>query len=264
MPLGTFEREVLRVMAANRNPDSFIGGATVLNQSPDSPRTSRDIDVFHDTSAALEAAAQTDQAALKASGFEVEIGRAFPGFVRALVRRGDQRTRVEWVFDSAFRFFPVEPDPELGYRLNFWDAATNKVLAASGRGEIRDYLDLLELNRRHLSLGGLAWAAAGKDEGLSPSFIVEELSRVQRYPAEAYRKLVLEQPADPAALKAEWLAALENARVLFETVLEKSPLGCLFLDKTGKPVTPTPDLLADLTPHFGSIRGCLPRIATPD
>jgi hypothetical protein len=38
MPLGDFEREVLRVLAANRNPDSFVGGATVLHQAPDSPR----------------------------------------------------------------------------------------------------------------------------------------------------------------------------------------------------------------------------------
>ena len=29
MPIGDFEREVLRVIAANRNPDSFVGGATV-------------------------------------------------------------------------------------------------------------------------------------------------------------------------------------------------------------------------------------------
>jgi len=27
MPLGDFEREVLRLLAANRHPDSFVGGA---------------------------------------------------------------------------------------------------------------------------------------------------------------------------------------------------------------------------------------------
>jgi len=260
MPLGTFEREVLKAIAANRNPDSFIGGATVLNQSPTSPRTSRDIDVFHDTAAALESAVEADCGSLQSLGFTVEVGKAFPGFVRALVGRDGQRTRLEWVFDSAFRFFPVEADIELGYRLNFWDAATNKVLAASGRAEIRDYLDLLELNRSHLSLASLIWAAAGKDDGLSPSFIVEELSRVQRYPAEAYRKLLLEKPADPAALKTEWLAALENAKMLFDTVLKTAPLGCLFLNTQGKPTEPTAENLSTLTTHFGSIRGCLPRI----
>ena len=56
MPLGNFEREVLRVLAANRNPDSFIGGATVLHQAADSPRRSQDVDVFHDAPELLLAA----------------------------------------------------------------------------------------------------------------------------------------------------------------------------------------------------------------
>jgi hypothetical protein len=28
MPIGPFEAEILRVLAANRNPESFIGGVT--------------------------------------------------------------------------------------------------------------------------------------------------------------------------------------------------------------------------------------------
>ena len=30
MPLGPFERELLRLLAANRNPDSYVGRATIL------------------------------------------------------------------------------------------------------------------------------------------------------------------------------------------------------------------------------------------
>ena len=37
MPLGAFEQEVLRLLAVNRNPDSYVGGATVLNQNSVSP-----------------------------------------------------------------------------------------------------------------------------------------------------------------------------------------------------------------------------------
>ena len=33
MPLGEFEGKVLRVLAANRHPDSFLAGATVLHQA---------------------------------------------------------------------------------------------------------------------------------------------------------------------------------------------------------------------------------------
>lgn len=34
MPIGAFEQEVLRLLAVNRNPDSYVAGATVLNQNP--------------------------------------------------------------------------------------------------------------------------------------------------------------------------------------------------------------------------------------
>jgi hypothetical protein len=64
-------------------------------------------------------------------------------------------------FDSAFRFFPVEPDTDLGDRLNFWDAAINKVLALAGRNEIRDYLDVIWLHEQHLQPGAVVWAASG-------------------------------------------------------------------------------------------------------
>jgi len=149
MPLGDFEREVLRLLAVNRNPDSFVGGATVLHQRADSPRTSRDVDLFHDTLESLAASIASDTAALQAAGYAVELGMPETTFRRALVRRGGQQTKIEWVQDSAFRFFPVEPDLELGWRLNFWDAATNKVLALVGRQEFRDYIDALYLHEHH-------------------------------------------------------------------------------------------------------------------
>lgn len=70
MPLGVFEQELLRLLAANRNPDSYVGGATVLNQHAASPRTSKDVDVFHDTIDSLGQSADRDIATLKAAGFK--------------------------------------------------------------------------------------------------------------------------------------------------------------------------------------------------
>jgi hypothetical protein len=48
MPLTPFQAELLKLLAANRSPDSFVAGGTVLNAAPDSPRFSRDLDIFHD------------------------------------------------------------------------------------------------------------------------------------------------------------------------------------------------------------------------
>jgi hypothetical protein len=93
MPLGDFEREVLRRLAMNRNPDSYVAGATVLNQSADSPRTSRDVDVFHDAIATLNLSADRDIATLRTSGYEVvETGRRHDTFCRASVHRDGKQT----------------------------------------------------------------------------------------------------------------------------------------------------------------------------
>jgi hypothetical protein len=46
MPLSKIQIEVLRLLASQRDPESYVAGATPLNR--DAPRYSGDIDVFHD------------------------------------------------------------------------------------------------------------------------------------------------------------------------------------------------------------------------
>ncbi|MSU61243.1 MAG: hypothetical protein EXS31_02420 [Pedosphaera sp.] len=262
MPLGDFEREVLRVLAANRNPDSFIAGGTVLHQRDDTPRRSEDVDVFHDLPEALLNACEADSATLIAAGFAVEpVGRVQPEFRRAIIRRLDLQTKIEWVQDAAFRFFPVEPDLELGWRLNFWDAATNKVLAMTGRQKIRDFLDCLHLHERHLHLGALVWAAGGKDPGLTPEFILDWALRGNRFFPEDLADVRLGKPIDLVATKQAWFAAVQEARELV-ALLPVAEMGCLYLDATGKPVCPDPALpeFAKLTRHYGSVKGAWPCI----
>ena len=54
MPLTKLQSEVLRALAAQRSPDSYIAGGIALNH--DGPRFSRDIDIFQDSQQRLEAA----------------------------------------------------------------------------------------------------------------------------------------------------------------------------------------------------------------
>jgi hypothetical protein len=261
MPLGAFEREILRFLAANRNPDSFVAGATILNRAPDSPRRSQDIDLFHDTAESVATAVTRDRAVLEAHGYELQIVNAQPTFQRAIVTRGAATTKIEWVFDSAFRFFPIEPDAELGYVLNFWDAATNKLLAIAGRSEVRDYVDILQLDAHHLSLGALAWAASGKDGGFTPQFVIEEAQRNARFPTSDFLKLDLIQPLDPVELKRQWLASVRRALEWFPR-LPSEDVGCLYLDAHNRPVTPDPESpeFPRIHRHFGSVRGAWPVI----
>ena len=262
MPLGAFEQKVLRLLAVNRNPDSYVAGATVLNQDPASPRPFKDVDVFHDTAESLAQSADRDITTLRTSGFQViEAGRRHDTFCRALVRRGGQQTKIEWVFNSAFRFFPVEPDPDLGWRLNFWDVAVNKVLAFAGRSEARDWVDVLHLHQRHLHLGALAWAGTGKDPGLSPEAIIRWGGRQAVYRPEDLADLTLSEPVTLAQLKERWLEASSAALELIAR-LPLGEVGCLYLNSAARPVCPDPTTMEfrKLTRHFGSVKGAWPRV----
>ena len=262
MPIGDFEAAVLRLLAANRNPDSFVGGATVLNATPDSPRFSQDVDIFHDAPAALQHAFDRDCATLRQAGYTVEaVGRAVPSFRRAMVTLGAQTTKLEWVQDSAFRFFPVQPDLQLGWRLDFWDAATNKVLAMAGRQKLRDFLDCLYLHQHHLHLGALVWAAAGKDPGLTPEFMLDWALRGNRFQAEDWAEVRLGVPLDPVAYKQAWVAAVHEARAMVKRWPAEA-VGCFFLDARGRPVVPDADgtQIGQLRRHFGSVGGALAQV----
>lgn len=261
MPLGDFEHEVLRLIASNRNPDSFIAGATVLHQSQASPRASRDVDVFHDTTESLARSVEADSALLRAAGYEVELGREQETFRRAIIRRAGRGTKLEWVFDSAFRFFPVEADAEIGWRLNFWDAATNKTLALFGRHEFRDFVDVHYLHHHHLHFGPLVWAASGKDPGLTPQMILEWTRRQTYYTPEQVKEVQVTKPLDPVQLRRDWLQMASEAEALVSQ-LPPEERGCLYLDAHGKPVCPDPKSpdFSKLTRHYGSVKGAWPRI----
>ena len=261
MPLGTFEGELLRLLAKHRNPDSYVAGATVLHQSPKSPRMSQDVDLFHDDSLAVSVAAEADVATLQAAGCVVDVQRLQEGFIRAFVSRDGHQTKIEWVHDSAFRFFPVEPDAELGWRLNFWDAATNKLLAVAARMKLRDYLDVMYLHEHHLHVGALAWAAAGKDPGMNAEWIIDWGGRQARLQGQDVSQLRLSQPVDLRDLRLRWMRASESALALIEK-LPVTERGCLYLDASNKPVCPDPvsPEFAKLTRHYGSVKGAWPRI----
>ena len=261
MPLGNFEKSILRLLAVNRHPESYIAGATVFLRRADSLRQSQDIDVFHDTVNSLQQAARQDAAVLAQNGYVLEWTDQQELFRRAVVSQAGQATKMEWAYDSAFRFFPVQADPEIGFVLHPLDGATNKVLALAGRGELRDYLDVLFLHRNVLSLGALAWAACGKDAGFTPQFLLEEAQRLAHYPASRLNSLLLSEPLDLVACKRQWVQAVAEARSLFNQ-LPPAEVGCLYLDANQQAVTPDPAApeFSQLRRHHGSVRGAWPAI----
>jgi hypothetical protein len=270
MPLTDFQRRVCRLLAQGRlsSGESYVAGAAALNEALGTSRVSRDIDLFHDTDAALAASWTEDRATLLARGLEVQVIRSHATFVEAEVRDATGTVRIEWARDSAYRFFPLVEHEDFGLTLHPFDLATNKVLALVGRLEVRDWVDVIAADGRLQPLGLLAWAASAKDPGFGPGAILEGAARSGRYSAEEVETLAFDgPPPDAAALSRSWHAILRAATETID-VLPPAEVGTCVLDAAGSLFRGEPSdvrvALADgqLRFHRGRIGGAVPRVVT--
>jgi hypothetical protein len=236
MPLSSFQRDLCRLLSASRiaSGQSYVAGGSALNEVLGAPRLSRDVDVFHDTLEALDATWQADRELLKAAHYGIDILRERSGFVEAEVHQGGERVLVQWLRDSAFRFFPLQAHPDLGLTLHPFDAATNKMLALAGREEPRDWIDALTCHHKVAPLGLLAWAACGKDEGWNPQLILEEAARNARMSRAELGEIEWDGPApDFAVLKGQWRQAWREAHLTLE-ILPPAQAGKAVLQNNGE------------------------------
>jgi hypothetical protein len=67
VPLSKIQSEILLLLAAHRDPESYVAGAVPLNR--DGPRFSKDIDIFHDREERVAVAAAADASLLEKAGF---------------------------------------------------------------------------------------------------------------------------------------------------------------------------------------------------
>jgi len=264
VPLTDFQRGVLAALATDLPEGRYLAGGAAIHFEPNSTRYSDDLEFFHDSEVEVAKAFATDRDRLSRAGYRVEVELTLPGFVRAMVSRDQDATRVDWARDSAWRFLPLVRDPLGGLLLHPVDLAINKVLALAGRDEPRDFVDIRFVHQRVLPLAGLCWAAVGKDPGLTPLSLLELLKRRGRYRPEDFSRLQLAVPFDLPAAREEWMAALGDAD---RFVRERPPdeYGCLYYSPAGQRfVVPTSGIsLADqgLVPHFGAPGGVIPRMA---
>lgn len=272
MALTPFQRAICRVLADHRmqSGEAYVAGGAALNELIGASRLSRDIDLFHDTDAALEATWQSDRGVLEGQGFEVHVERSRASLVEATVRRKGDAVRVEWARDSSFRFFPLVTHPEFGLTLHPVDLATNKVLALIGRLEVRDWIDVITSDERIQPLGYLAWAASGKDPGFGPASILEYAARTSRYSAAEVAGLAFAgEPPDAAALSRTWHRMLAEAEAIIEA-LPPEHVGTCVLTRLGDlcraDATGLPALMAEgtLVFHAGRIRGAYPQLRVPE
>jgi hypothetical protein len=257
VPLSKIQSAVLRLLAAHRDPESYVGGSTPLNR--DALRFSADIDVFHDRQERVVEAALNDGVALEAAGYKVSWLRQLPTIYSAAVTKGDEGTRLEWVVDSDFRFFPTVRDEIFGYVLHPVDLAMNKVMAAAGRRELRDLVDVVTIHETILPLGAVVWAAVEKSPGFTPEGLIAEIRRSSHYPKTDWLTLITSQPLNPEDIMRRLRAALDDAEA-FVTQMPTGKAGLLFLEG-GRVVQPDPGRLEEYETHAGERRGQWPTSA---
>jgi hypothetical protein len=254
MPLSRLQKDLLKHLAAGRNPESVVGGAAPLNRI--GPRTSDDIDIFHRRAEAVAATAQADIARLNDAGYASRWVRQSPAIWSAVIDGQEETTKLEWVLDSDYRFFPPIPDSEFGYVFHPLDIATNKALAAAGRREPRDVVDLLFLHHTILPLGAVLWAAVAKDSGFSPESLIAEIRRSSLYRDEDLARLKMNPPITAAELSQKLREALKEAEA-FVLRMPSEKAGLLFFEGE-RIVQPDPAHLDRYTTHEGQRGGHWP------
>jgi len=226
----------------------------------DAPRYSGDIDIFHGREERVASAAATDAETLEAAGYSVRWTRRLPAIYTAEVSAQSGATHLEWVVDSEFRFFPAMRDDTFGYMLHPVDLATNKIMAAAGRREVRDIVDVVMVHETILPLGAVVWAAVEKAPGYTPEGLIAEIRRNSNYPAAEWRALASTEPIDPDVVMPKLRAALNDAEA-FVSRMPTNKIGLLFF-QAGKVVQPEPDRLDSYETHAGQLRGHWP--TSPD
>lgn len=254
MPLTKIQTDVLELLASQRDPESYVAGSIPLNRQ--SQRYSSDIDIFHDREERVTAAAANDAALLEAHGYVIRWLRRGAAIQSASISRDGSRTKLEWVADSDYRFFPTVRDKDFGYTLHPVDMATNKASAVANRREVRDIVDLVIIHETILPLGANVWAAVDKSPGFTPEGMIAEIRRNSRYSREEWDELETYAPIDPAEVISKLRAALEEADE-FVLRMPSEKAGLLFLENN-KIVQPDPARLDQYQTHAGQRRGHWP------
>jgi hypothetical protein len=265
MPLTALQKDVLTVLAANRSEESHFAGGVALNAADESARYSHDFDIFHELAEEVTRASDRDVELLRTAGFEIQtLSREGEWektctFRKAKVIREGESVEIDWAADSAFRFFPIERDAQLGWRLHLFDLATNKALTLSARTETRDYVDILELHKR-FPLAAICWAACGKDPGFTPLSLLKMMRRFARVDP-AKLEEIQARALNPVALKNTWIAISDEAEAKMTQLADEQPdvpIGVAFVDGDGHPGWLGDD--PSLRVHAPSLRGCWPTV----
>ncbi len=163
-------------MAVVESDGFVIAGGVALIAAGVSSRPTRDLDAFSPTCDDVGLVADRLVERLRGSGYLVDVHRSDAAFARMTVSTGKYRRTMTVVeLGRDFQLFAAVGNV-LGPMLSIRELAANKMLAAFGRREPRDLVDLSSLADA-TSLRQAVVDARAKDSGLTRDPFVEMVNR---------------------------------------------------------------------------------------
>lgn len=250
MPLSEFQKHVLRLLSAQRTPESYVAGGAPIAAWTN--RYSGDFDIFHDRAELVAEAATADAELLSKNGLTIHWIRQGTGIWSGEVQGGAQPLKLEWAHDAGYRFFPTQADDEFGFVLHPADLITNKALTIADRKEPRDVFDIVSLSKI-VPIPAAIIAAPAKDPGYSPEALIAAIRRNISHPQAAFDSLRSDVAIDGGELLRSLRESLDVAAAL-SAALPDEAIGKFYIEN-GQVVNPDPACLGRYDTREASNQG---------
>lgn len=156
----------------------FLSGGAALVGFYLGHRETNDLDLFT-LESEIENGFRIVQEVSKKLGATVEAIQTAPDFRRLLVKRETEAIVIDLIREYVFQISPEKPIIN-GIRIDSpEEILANKLCALLSRSEIRDLVDVRELEKAGFYLEDALEAAAKKDSGLTPAQLTWVLSQVK-------------------------------------------------------------------------------------
>lgn len=174
--LSSIQETVLRAFF-QRTRSFFLTGGAALAAYHLGHRTTNDLDLFT-SSADLDVGVSALRSVAEELGASLEGLRTSPDFRRFLLTLGDEGVVVDLVRDRAPQIYPEKLDRDGVLVDPAAEILANKLCTLLSRGEVRDLVDVLFLERTGLRVEDAIGPASTKDGGLSAAQLAWVLSQI--------------------------------------------------------------------------------------
>lgn len=177
--LSSLQNDLVR-MWFQHTSEYFVTGGTALVGYYDVPRTTDDVDLFTTSRVCFDEAPGLVSRVCESLGAEANTLRTAPDCHRYRIRRRDEETLLDVVYDMAPQLHAVKSKMPDGVLADAPDEIlVNKLCALVGRSEPRDYYDVFILSQSGLDPDVALTQATVKDAGVdreSMAFVLAGLN----------------------------------------------------------------------------------------